>query len=268
MIATPRLLLIAPRITETGLQLLTAARGRGLRAHTATGWSVPPELADLGLPTHLYGGPLFADAVGRELGLAVLEPPEDWPARLPVELTGRRIVHTTLAAARELSGPAFVKPPGDKAFAARVYPDGAALPGPELLPGETPVLVSEVVAFAAEYRLFVLDGVVLAASRYAVAGELDVAPLAGDPLAAAALGFAGELLRAVADGLPSAVVVDVGQLADGRWAVVEANPAWASGGYAADPERVLDVVLRAAGPAVAARPSDLAFGRALPAVLR
>lgn len=45
------------------------------------------------------------------------------------------------------------------------------------------------------------------------------------------------------------------------WAVVEANMAWFSHAYAADPARVLDVVLRAAGPHEHLRPRDLAFER-------
>ncbi|MFF2147869.1 hypothetical protein [Kitasatospora sp. NPDC058190] len=72
MIAESPVLLLAPRINGTGLQLRTAAGLRGLRAHTATSWQAPYEL--LGAPVHVYGGPLFGDAVGRELGLALLEP--------------------------------------------------------------------------------------------------------------------------------------------------------------------------------------------------
>ncbi|MFB7264339.1 ATP-grasp domain-containing protein, partial [Streptomyces nojiriensis] len=61
---------------------------------------------------------------------------------------------------------------------------------------------------------------------------------------------------------PSTAVVDVGLPDGGGWAVIEANPAWSSGGYACDPERVLDVVLRAAGPTAETAPADLPFARA------
>ncbi|KJS58093.1 ATP-grasp domain-containing protein [Streptomyces rubellomurinus] len=258
-------LLLAPRVNETGLQLRTAAGLRGLRARTAASWQAPREL--LGARVHVYGGPLFGDAVGRELGLALLEPSADWLARLPRVSTGRRVSATTLAEARGLRGPAFVKPPADKLFAARVYPDGGALPGPELLDGDTPVLVSEVVRFRAEYRLFVLDGAVRAGSRYAVDGELSVAPLGRDDREVAV--FARDVLAASASAapLPSAVVVDVGRTDDG-WAVVEANAAWASGGYAAEPGDVLDVVLRSSGPAGQLGAADRPFCRELPDVVR
>ncbi|MFD8704933.1 ATP-grasp domain-containing protein [Kitasatospora sp. NPDC059648] len=257
-------LLLAPRINDTGLRLRTAAGLRGLRAFTAASWRAPREL--LGTPVHVYGGPLFADAVGRELGLALLEPAEDWLARLPLALTGRRVSATTLAEARTLRGPAFVKPPADKLFAARVYPDGGALPGPDLLDGDTPVLVSEVVRFRVEYRLFVLDGALRAGSRYAVDGDLSVAPLGRD--ASEVLAFARDVLAASATHapLPSAVVVDVGRT-DRGWAVVEANAAWASGGYAAEPVDVLDVVLRSSGPASRLAGADGPFRRELPEVV-
>lgn len=43
--------------------------------------------------------------------------------------------------------------------------------------------------------------------------------------------------------------------------MIEANAAWASGCYLADPERALDTVLRAAGPAADLSPHDRAFVR-------
>ncbi|RAJ40107.1 uncharacterized protein DUF4343 [Kitasatospora sp. SolWspMP-SS2h] len=257
-------LLLAPRINETGLQLRTAAGRRGLRACTAASWRAPRELA--GARVHLYGGPLFADAVGRELGVAPLDPAEGWLAALPRELTRRRVELTTLAEARGRSGPAFVKAPADKHFTARVYRDGRGLPGPELLDGGTPVLVSEVLRFEAEFRLFVLDGAVRAASRYALGGELSIAATGSDAPELSA--FASDVLAAATGSaaLPSAVVVDLGRTERG-WAVVEANAAWASGGYACDPDAVLDVVLRAAGPLTELSPADRPFLRPLPEVV-
>ncbi len=255
------LLLLAPRINETGLDLLTCARRRGVRAHTAVRWEVPAELAGL-RPAHLYGGPLFADVAAGRLGVAPLEPAVDWLAGLPGELLGRQVECATLAEARRLRRPAFLKPAADKLFAAAVHTDGSGLPGPDALEDDTPVLISDVVAFAREYRLFVLDGTVRAASRYAVDGGLAVSP----EVPPDALAFAADVLAA--GGLPSAVVVDVGRLADGTWAVVETNPAWASGGYACDSNAVLDVVLRAAGPRDALAPGDAGFARPVPEVVR
>ncbi len=119
--------------------------------------------------------------------------------------------------------------------------------------------------FGTEYRLFVLDGAVRSGSRYARFGRLDPGPLVEG-----AMDFAHRLLADVGSSLPSAVALDVGTLLDPydpydpaeRWAVVEANMPWFAHCYAAAPARVLDVVLRAAGPSDALRPPDRRFVRA------
>ncbi|MEV5972016.1 ATP-grasp domain-containing protein [Streptomyces sp. NPDC051921] len=233
-------LLISAQRTSTALLLAEAAARRGLATRVLDG---PPDaVARPDEAVHWYGGPLLADRVAGPLGLGLLEPPDAWLAELSEEFTGRRVTLTTLAAARrDLAGPAFVKPPGDKSFPPAVYEDGGALP--DGLPPATPVLVSEPVTFAAEYRLFVLDGQVRAGSRYVSYGRLDPGPLAGG-----ARTFAERLLAAVGGSLPSGAVVDVGRTDRGTWAVVEANMAWFAHSYAADPAAVLDVVLRSAGP--------------------
>jgi hypothetical protein len=122
------------------------------------------------------------------------------------------------------------------------------------------------VTFLVEYRLFVLDGAVRAASRYATGGRLDPAALDMCRHRSAVLDFAAGLLDACADTLPSAVVVDVGLASNAdtgeeRWTVVEANMAWFCTGYAADPDRLLDVVLRAAGPRHRMTARDRAFAQ-------
>jgi hypothetical protein len=80
------------------------------------------------------------------------------------------------------------------------------------------------------------------------------------------LDFAAALLDACAHSLPSAVVVRVGLASnadrgDEHWAVVEANMAWFSTRYAADPSPVLDVVVRSAGPRQRLTPGEQTFTR-------
>ncbi|MFI7387177.1 ATP-grasp domain-containing protein [Streptomyces sp. NPDC049813] len=239
--------------------LAVEAAGRGMPVRAA-------EEPDLAGPAYWYGGPVAGARLARRLGFALLEPTDTWLAELPEEFTGRRVRAGTVADAWAIDRPTFVKPPRDKSFPADVYADGSRLAG--ALDPATPVLLSDVVTFAAEYRLFLLDGRIAAASRYAVFGRLDPRPLGADregrATAAQITEFAERLVAAVGDTLPSAVVVDVGQLLDPyraghRWAVVEANMAWFSHAYAADPGRVLDVVLRAAGPRESLRARDQAF---------
>jgi hypothetical protein len=257
-------LVLPPRLDRTATVLAEAARRRGLGLEQLPGPAVPPRLRHTGRG-HLYGGPVFAGTVAADLDVVLLEPPDDWLTRLPYEYTHRDITLTSLGEARWARTPMFVKPPRDKTFPAGVYVDGSRLPGPDRYPAHTPVLVSEIVTFLVEYRLFVLDATVHAASRYAVGGRLDPAPLSASPHRGAVLDFAAALLTDCAGGLPSAVVVDVGLAADAdrgdeHWAVVEANMAWFSTGYAADPDRVLDVVLRAAGPHDRVDARDRQFG--------
>ncbi|MFE3763886.1 ATP-grasp domain-containing protein [Streptomyces sp. NPDC059104] len=239
----PVLLLSAPR-TSTAELIARAAAWRGHevtdRAERARGRRV-----------HWYGGPRAAARLAGPLGLGLLEPADDWLTHVPHPLLRRDVRLTTLAEARTLRERAFVKPPSAKIdlLPAAVHEDGTGLPGG--LEASTPVLVSGVVEFAAEYRLFVLDGEAVTGSRYAVHGRLDPAPLDAESRA-----FGRTVLDATAAGLPSAVCLDIGRLTDGRWAVVEANMAWFAHCYAAEPDRVLDTVLRAAGPLTAVTERD------------
>ncbi|WP_329214709.1 ATP-grasp domain-containing protein [Streptomyces sp. NBC_01485] len=262
--STPRTLFLSPRVTATGHALADAARRRGAHVETLREWRVPEQWRGAG-GASLYAGPLFADAVARELGLGLLEAPEDWLARLPRGLTLRGIEFSTIEEARRLRRPAFVKPPNDKSFPARVYPDGSGLPGPDAVDGTEPVLVSDIVTFGVEFRLFVQDGEVRTGSRYATRGRLDVAPLTQDPRRAEVLAFAERL---TGTGLPSAVVVEVGLVDGSGWAVVEANAAWASGHYACDADAALDVVLHAARPEGEFGAADRCFLRPVPEVVR
>lgn len=244
-------LVLPPRLTASAEAVRDAARRRGLRTVQLPTFAVPDGLR----AAHLHAGPGFADAVAPALGIALLQAPADWLARLPRAFTRRRIDAVPIQEAYALRRPAFVKSPNDKGIRALVYTDGSRLPGSDEVDPRTPVLVSDVVEFTDEYRLHLLDGAVHTGSRYAEGGRLSLGPL---PDGAAA--FAEELLAECGATLPSAVVVDVGRVG-GRWAVIEANAAWASGVYTADPDRALDVVLRAAGPATALTARDRPFVR-------
>jgi hypothetical protein len=244
-------LLLPPRLTTSAQALRDAAHRRGLPTVQLPSFAVPADSR----AEHLHAGPSFADIVAPALDIALLQAPEDWLARLPRKYTGREITFGPIREAYSLRRPAFIKSPNDKQIPALIYTDGSRLPGPDAVDPHTPVLISDVVEFAAEYRLYLLDGEVHTGSQYAQQGRLSLGPLNKDAAA-----FGAELLAECGDTLPSAIVMDVGT-ADGTWLVIEANAAWASGMYAADPQRALDVVLQAAGPAEAVIPRDHRFLR-------
>ncbi|PWU52862.1 DUF4343 domain-containing protein [Micromonospora globispora] len=244
-------LVLPPRLTASAQSLRDAAHRRGLRSVQLRTFEVPAGMhAD-----HLHAGPSFADVVAPLLGIAPLEAEPGWLTRLPRELTRREITLVAIGEAYELRRPAFIKSPNDKNIPAMIYTDGTRLPGPDAVDRRTPVLVSDIVDFAAEYRLHLLDGVVYAGSQYAEHGRLHLGPPSADALA-----FGTDILAGYGHTLPSAIVVDVG-LTDGHWAVIEANAAWASGAHRADPDLALDVVLRAAGPTISVSARDRQFIR-------
>jgi hypothetical protein len=243
--------------TPTVRALSVVATRRGLVV-LPTALSSPLAVVPTSDQVHLFGGPRLAARVQQQSPLALLEPHDDWLTHLPERFVRRRVRLVTALEAYGLQERWFVKMPREKGLEPGPY-HGYELP---TLPEDEPLLVSDLVAMTDEYRFWILDGVVHASSTYRLGGRPDARPL--DPEGSGSiLRFMDDLLSDQADHLPSAVVVDVAWL--GRpspgWAVVEANMAWFSAHYAADPSRVLDVVLRAAGPPSAVSARDAEFCR-------
>lgn len=236
-------LVLTPRHTGDAQLLWRAALRRGWHVERLRTWRIPAHLRDVAHPV-LYVEALFGPTLADELGVQLLDPPDDWLVRLPAEYRLRHIRLTTMAEARASSTPAFVKPPADKSFAARVY-TGDGLP--DELPGDMPVLVSEVVAWESEFRCFVLDRELRAFSLYARHGELqDEQDYAStDDEAAALTEFVSRLLADPRVELPRAIGVDVGVIAGRGWACVEANGVWGAGIYACDADEALEVIRHA-----------------------
>ncbi len=239
-------LILTPRHTSDSQLLWRAAIRLGWRVERLQSWRIPEHLAGVAEPV-LYVEALFGPALAEEMGVRLLEPPDDWLVRLPAEYRLREIRLTTLDEARASTASAFVKPPGDKSFPARVY-TGAELP--DHLAGDMPVLVSEVVDWESEFRCFVLDRELRAFSIYARDGELqeenDFA--CTDAEAAELTAFVTRLLADARVDLPRAVVIDAGRVAGRGWACVELNGAWGAGIYGCDPEAALGVIRHATLP--------------------
>lgn len=255
-------------VLHTELRVVTSARWL---AEDLASVGVLPVRHDLGIdlrstsPTTAWWAPMhFAARMFATTGHNPFRAPGPrWTADLDRTWTGRTVVVTTAGALEAAAGcapllehePVHVKPAEVKvsSLTAHVvaHPGAArAAVADSRLHPDTPVQLSQVIDPVAEYRMFVLDGEVVAASAYLVDGvtwdgwgETD-APHAGE-----AQRFATDVLsdpRTTAGG-PRAFVMDVARTGDGRWVVLEANPAWCSNPYHADRRGVVAAVLAAQG---------------------
>jgi hypothetical protein len=239
-------LILTPRFTEDSQALWRAAGELGWRVERLPSWRVPEELIGVDEPV-LYMEALFGPTLAERFGLRLIEPAADWLPRLPDEYRRRQVDLLTLEVARRLKEPAFIKPPNDKSFPARVYSPSEPLPDGE---DPMPVLVSEIVSREVEYRGFVLDRRLRTISVYLRGGELqrDLGFAAPSEERQAAEAFLDEVLADPRVELSRAAVVDVGVIKGRGWAVVERNAAWGSGIYGCDPRQVLEVIRHAAEP--------------------
>jgi hypothetical protein len=236
-------LILSPRYSDDSIKLRRAAIALGWDVMRLASWRCPDDFEPE--EPALFAEPLFNAAVAEQLGLTVIEPPEDFLIGLPREYVRRSVRLTTAAEARALPGPAFLKPPNRKTFPARVYASGTELPE---MPDEDPVLASEPVEWAAEFRFFIRERRVHAWSPYWLNGGLarDGDTWVVDPdMEAATRALVDRLLADPRVDLPAALVLDAGVIRGVGAAVVEANEASGAGIYGCDPRDVLEV-LRAA----------------------
>src|SRR4051812_9808732 len=119
-------LILSPRYSDDSISLRRAAISLGWDVMRLASWRCPDDFE----PEEpvLFAEPLFNAAVSEQLGLTVIEPPEDFLVGLPREYVGREVRLTTAARARTLPGPVFLKPPNRKTFPAKVHARGSELP--------------------------------------------------------------------------------------------------------------------------------------------
>ena len=154
-------LLLSSRHTGDDQALWRAAIGRSWSVERARGIRLP-EIDDTEIVVYVEA--LFAPTIANSLGLSLLDPADDWLTTLPPRFTQRAIRLMTLGEAKSLTLPAFVKPPNDKSFEAKVYALGAELP--DAFDDSMTVLVAEPVKWETEFRCFALDGTVSTLSPY------------------------------------------------------------------------------------------------------
>lgn len=215
--------MLTPRFTEDSQALWRAAGLLGWSVERLKTWRVPADLAVVSEPV-LYLEALFGPTLAGQFGLRLLEPPMDWLPRLPAEYRRRDIRLMTLAGARGITDPAFVKPPNDKSFPAAIH-TGATLPTE--YPDDMPVLVSGIVEWEKEFRCFVLNRELRTYSVYLRDGELqrenEFRSSESEDVEVTA--YVQSLLADHRIELPRTAVLDVGVIKGKGWAVVEQNSA-------------------------------------------
>src|SRR3954471_20902843 len=101
-------LILSPRYSDDSITLRRAAISLGWDVMRLASWRCPDGF-EPDEPV-LFAEPLFNAAVCEQLGLIVIEPPEDFLVRLPHEYVRRKVGLMTASEARMLSGPMFLKP--------------------------------------------------------------------------------------------------------------------------------------------------------------
>lgn len=245
---TKSTLILPPRYSVDSIALYQAASSENWQVERLQGWRIP-ENFNTDRSFAIYGESLFGAVVSEQLNLVLLEPPFDWLGNLPQDFTLREIKSMTFKEAKEFNKKAFFKPADDKCFPARVYESGDELNEYTSLSENTPVIISEAVKWNAEFRFFILDGIIETFSPYSRSGKL-IQSETGQWLAtfeenAKAVEVCRNLVKKCSYSIPPAVVIDIGEIQGRGWAVVEANPCWASGIYGCEPEKVLKVIKRA-----------------------
>jgi ATP-grasp domain, R2K clade family 2 len=231
--------------------LAGAARSLGWTASTLDELANPRDESEV----VYYGGTDRAQEASARFRLALLEPPFDLLARLPLEFRRRPVEYAQFRDLGRLRAPSFVKPADalNKAFDAGVYASVRDIRAPRGVDYDCPVLLSEPVEWSAEYRCFVLDTEVVAWSPYISFGRPSWKPYPSGSLPVRApvsvQSFCRRLFSRSGISFPPAFVMDLGVIDDRGWAVVEFNPVWCSGLLGADPAAVLPVLRRACRPA-------------------
>jgi len=241
-------LILPPRHTDDTIALWRAALASSWRTERLASLrsDLPPiEDGDIAI----YGEPFFAQTVARQTSRRLLSPPDDWLTKLPHSLLHRVVRYLSLAEARDITVPAFIKPADEKCFPARVYANGSELPSKGELDDLLPCLVSDPVRWESEFRCFMLDNRVATVSVYSRNGDIAQDDEGDWPAPNEEMNGAKAIAEKAADVsrdiLPRSVVIDVGWISGMGWGVIEANASWGSGIYGCDPSIVLEVVAAA-----------------------
>lgn len=245
------LLILSPRFTTDSINLRRAAFKSNWQVQRLQNYRISSNY-DTSTKVALYGEALFTTIIAEQIDHTLLEAPANWLARLPQKFLQRELQFTTLAEARNINTPIFLKPAEGKSFQAQIYNSNDELPPDESQPEDMPVYVSEPVKWVFEFRCFVLERKMATLTIYSRNGELAENEtgewVSSEEEYEGATNFIESVLHDNTVDMPPAYVLDVGFISGRGWAVVEANPAWASGVYGSEPVAILPVLQRSCIP--------------------
>lgn len=200
-------------------------------------------------------GGWVASAAAAGVRLPLLAPGARWLTSVPAEWTvsGVRVcpLSDVPQAVAGADRPRFLKLAEAKApsFPARVFNPPFTYLASTLnqfgFPADTLIQVSDVVEFVSEARFFVARQRISARSVYRVDEDIWGGTQFARLDTSAELRAMETLAAQVAEHVPGppGYVLDVGITTDGEPLVIEANPAWSSGPYDADPAGVLEAII-------------------------
>lgn len=219
------------------------------------------ERAQFPLPYAIYAPPKQALPLARCVEHTLLACGPSWLPDLPEEYRRRAIRLCLFAEAGRTRQSTFVKPIQHGLFPSSVYAPGE-LAKMKSIPLDCPVLMAQPVVWKSEFRYFVASRRIVATSCYRYEGQtlesLDDRLRAPNVKVAEAERFCQSLLSKPEINIPAGVVIDVGEIKEKGWAVIEANEAWNSSIYTCSPGSVLEALLascsaKAEGASIRAR---------------
>lgn len=186
----------------------------------------------------VYCGDIYAEFITLELDISLASPDDAVLAQLAPEYLKRAVTFVKYKNFERPTERKFIKPADQKFFKSGIYEPEEEISGLEKRQPEDPILVSDVVEFTDEFRLFILDGQVETGSQY-ISEKMLTGEAATSDVSEEVKTFGEEIAQAYQEMLPRTYVIDIGRLATGELAVIEFNQIWASGIYGASPKMVL-----------------------------
>jgi hypothetical protein len=230
-------LILSKRYSSDSQILYNAAINNSWRVWRFTSRDIPAWVRESDVS--IYCETAFADYLASELNIQLLSPSNYLLAKLPFDFVKRNIEYTTYKNFKKPSVKKFIKPADYKYFPAGIYGEGDEIPGLSYCQDDDPFLISDIVKFINEYRLFVMNDEISTGSIYVSDSEFVGDKEIDSNLNSNLLVFANKVVISLKGSMPTSYVLDIGQLDSGDYAVIEFNPTWASGFYGSDPSKVL-----------------------------